>query len=56
MTCVIKDNTKTYPQIILDEALHIKRGKKHDIKEDGKIGACQKTKRKKQNHFFIEET
>ena len=44
MTCITEDDAKLYPQIFLQEALFVK---KCDIQQDGKIGACQKMRKKK---------
>ena len=44
MTCITEDDGKLYPEIFLEEALFVK---KCDIQQDGKIGACQKMRKKK---------
>ena len=41
ITCVLKDNDKFYLHIFLDKALL----SKHDILQDGGIGACQKIRK-----------
>ena len=43
ITCVLKDNGKFYLHIFLDKALL----SKHDILQDGGIGACQEIRKEK---------
>ena len=43
ITCVLKDNSKFYLHIFLDKALL----SKHDILQDGGIGASQKIRKEK---------
>ena len=51
ITCVLKDNGKFYLHIFLDKALL----SKHDILQDGGIGACQKIRKEKQIQFLLKK-
>ena len=51
ITCVLKDNGKFYLHIFLDKALL----SKHDILQDGGIGACQKIRKENKIQFLLKK-